>query len=128
MQRLFSMFPLGAPGAALFVLRLAVAATLLIDGTAHWTLVTSHWTLIPVVLTAACVCLGLVTPFCASLCCLMEFCALSVTGGQDIFHLVISILISAALAILGPGAYSVDALIFGRKLLTVASRHRPDSE
>jgi hypothetical protein len=58
----------------------------------------------------------------------MEFCALSVTGGQDIFHLVISILISAALAILGPGAYSVDALIFGRKLLTVASRHRPDSE
>jgi len=29
---------------------------------------------------------------------------------------------------LGPGAYSVDALIFGRKLLTVASRHRPDSE
>jgi hypothetical protein len=58
----------------------------------------------------------------------MEFCALSVTGGQDIFHLVISILISAALAILGPGAYSVDALIFGRKLLTVASRRRPDSE
>jgi uncharacterized membrane protein YphA (DoxX/SURF4 family) len=58
----------------------------------------------------------------------MEFCALSVTGGQDIFHLVISILISAALAILGPGAYSVDARIFGRKLLTVPSRHRPDFE
>ena len=47
---------------------------------------------------------------------------------RQIFHLVISILISAALAILGPGAYSVDARIFGRKLLTVPSRHRPDSE
>ena len=122
------MFPLGAPGAALFVLRLAVAGTLFIDGTVHWTLVTSLWTLVPIVLTAACVCFGLVTPLCASLCCLMEFCTLTVTGGQEIFHLVISILISAALAILGPGAYSVDAQIFGRKLLTVPPRHRPDSE
>jgi hypothetical protein len=58
----------------------------------------------------------------------MEFGAFSVTGGQEIFHLVISISISAALAILGPGAYSVDARIFGRKLLTVPPRHRPDSE
>jgi hypothetical protein len=58
----------------------------------------------------------------------MEFCTLAVTGGQEIFHLVISILISAALAILGPGAYSVDARIFGRKLLRVPPRHRSDSE
>lgn len=122
------MFPLGAPGAALLVLRLAVAATLLIDGTAHWTLVTSLWRLVPVLLAVACLCVGLLTPFYASLSCLIELCTLAVVRGQDIFHLFISILISAALAILGPGAYSVDAQIFGRKLLTVPSRHRPPSE
>jgi uncharacterized membrane protein YphA (DoxX/SURF4 family) len=122
------MFPLGAPGAALVIMRFAVAATLLIDGTAHWTLVTSLWLLIPIILTAACLCLGLVTPLCASLCCLMELYAVAVEEGQGIFHLVVSISISTALAILGPGAYSVDARIFGRKLLTVPSRHQPHSE
>ena len=128
MQRLFSIFPSGVPGAALFVLRVSVAATLLEDRTGHWTLVTSLWMLLPIILTATCLCLGLLTPICASLCCLMEFYSLTITGGQDMFHLVISILTSAALATLGPGAYSVDARIFGRRLLTVPPRQRHHSD
>lgn len=127
MQRLFYMFPLGAPGVALFVLRVCVAATLLVDGTAHWTHVTSLWMLVPMALTAICLCLGLLTPCCAFLSCLIEFCTLTLAGRQDMLRLVISILTSAALALLGPGAYSVDSRIFGRRLLNVPPRQRPQS-
>jgi hypothetical protein len=122
------MFPAGAPGAALFVLRVSVAASLLVDGTAHWALVTSLWILLPIALTALCLCLGLLTPYSASLCCLIELSALTIVAGQDRFHLVIAILTSAVLAILGPGAFSVDARIFGRRLLTVPPRPRPHSD
>jgi uncharacterized membrane protein YphA (DoxX/SURF4 family) len=123
-QRLFSMFASGVPGAALFVLRVSVAATLLEDGTGHGTPVTSLWMLLPIILTATFLCLGLLTPICASLCCLMEFYSLTISGGQDMFHLVMSILTSAVLAMLGPGAYSVDGRIFGRRLLIVPPRQR----
>jgi uncharacterized membrane protein YphA (DoxX/SURF4 family) len=122
------MFPSGVQGAALFILRVSVAATLLEDGTGHWIPVASLWLLLPIILTATCLCLGLLTPICASLCCLIEFYSLTTTGGQDIFHLAISILTSAVLATLGPGAYSVDARIFGRRLLTVPLRQRSQSD
>ena len=122
------MFPSRVQGAALLVLRVSVAATLLEDGTGHWTLVTSLWMLLPVILTATCLCLGLLTPICASFCCLMEFYSLTITGRQDMFHLVTSILTSAVLATLGPGAYSVDARIFGRRLLTVPPRQLHHSD
>lgn len=127
-QRLFSMFPIGAPGAALFVLRISVGATLLVDGTIHCVLVTSLWVLLPVALTATCLCLGFLTPYCAALCGLMELYTLTVAGGHDSFNLVISVLTSVVLAILGPGAYSVDARIFGRRLLAVPPRQRPRSD
>jgi hypothetical protein len=42
-----------------------------------------------------------------------------VTGGTNEFHLAVSILNAAILAVLGPGAYSVDARIFGRRILDV---------
>jgi hypothetical protein len=42
-----------------------------------------------------------------------------VIGGANEFHLAISILNAAILAVLGPGAYSIDARIFGRRILDV---------
>jgi uncharacterized membrane protein YphA (DoxX/SURF4 family) len=127
-QRLFSMFPTGPVGIALLVLRILVAATLLVDGSAQWTLVTSLWTLLLFVIPAAALCCGFLTPCCATFCCIEELGALWVTGGQNQshhFHLVLASLTGAVLAILGPGAYSIDARIFGRRLLTVPSGKKP---
>jgi hypothetical protein len=121
-QRLFSMFPTGMAGAALFVLRFAVVASLLVDGTAHWALVTSAWILSVLVLVGIFLCLGLLTPYCAVLGCLIQLGVLLLTGSQNTFDLVISILNSGVLAVLGPGAYSIDARLFGRRLLTVPPR------
>lgn len=122
------MFPLGAPGVALLVLRVCVAATLVADGTDYGGRVTSFWMLCPIVLTSVCLCFGFLTPYCAALSCLMEFRAYAIHAGPDIFHVVISVLTSAVLAILGPGGYSIDARIFGRRLLSLPPRqfHHPD--
>lgn len=116
------MFPTGMAGAALFVLRFAVVASLLVDGTAHWALVTSAWILSALVLVAIFLCLGLLTPYCAVLGCVVQVGVLFLDASQNTFHLVISILNSGALAVLGPGAYSIDARLFGRRLLTVPTR------
>ncbi len=40
------------------------------------------------------------------------------------FHVVLAVLV-AGIAMLGPGAWSVDARFFGRKRFEVNGRHRP---
>jgi hypothetical protein len=42
--------------------------------------------------------------------------------------LVITIIDAAALALLGPGAYSLDALRFGRRVVLAESRRDRDSK
>jgi uncharacterized membrane protein YphA (DoxX/SURF4 family) len=116
------MFPTGAPGAALFVLRISVAATLVVDGTTHWTLVNSFWHLLGFAALVIFLCVGFLTPYCSVLCCLMLLHVLLVSSGNNQLHLVISVLISGTLGVMGPGAYSVDARIFGRRLITVPPR------
>jgi len=113
------MFPTGMAGAALLVLRVTVAATLVFDGTAHWALATSFWILLGFAVPAMLLCLGFLTPYCSVLSCLLQLAVLLITGSQNEFNLAISILNSGILAILGPGAYSIDAHIFGRRLLIV---------
>jgi len=118
------MFPVGTAGAALLVLRISVAATLLANGAARWPpLTTPSWIPLSLALLAICLCLGLFTPYCSAVVCLIQ-AYLLLGGGRDEFHLAISILDSGVLAVLGPGAYSSDARIFGRKRLTLPSRRK----
>jgi uncharacterized membrane protein YphA (DoxX/SURF4 family) len=114
------MFPTGSAGAALLVLRISVGATLVADGTAHWP--TALSIIVGLCLPAACLCIGLFTPYAAALSCIIQVGDLAVFRGDDWFHFVIFILESGVLAVLGPGAYSVDALIFGRRRLIVPPR------
>jgi hypothetical protein len=121
-QRLFSMFPAGRAGIALLLLRIAAVTTLIVDGTANWASVTSCWILIVFLLPAFSLIVGLLTPYGAMVCCLVQLVVLFKTGGCNSFHLAMSILSSGAIALLGPGAYSVDARMFGRQILIVPSR------
>jgi uncharacterized membrane protein YphA (DoxX/SURF4 family) len=119
------MFPTGPAGFALLVLRILVAAMVLVDGTAQTAWMTSLWTQLSFGILAAALGAGFLTPYCASFCSLEELIALWMTGGHNEFHLILASLTSVVLAILGPGAYSVDARIFGRRLLTVPSSKKP---
>jgi hypothetical protein len=120
------MFPTGAAGVALLLLRGSVATTILIDATSRWAVV-SFWISIAFVLLTTFLCLGFLTPYCCTLCCLIEV-AILFTGSQIEFHLIVAILNGAAVAMLGPGAYSLDARIFGRRIVSVPARKTPDSD
>jgi uncharacterized membrane protein YphA (DoxX/SURF4 family) len=116
------MFPTGTAGAALLLLRISVATTLVVDGTGHWALMNSFWMLPAFLLPALFLCIGFLTPYASILCCLIQLAVLLLTGGENGFHLAISILNSGIVGLLGPGAYSIDAYLFGRRILNVPPR------
>lgn len=117
------MFPTGAAGVALLILRLSAAAVLLAHGAARPFLATS-FTLLVLALPACALCLGFITPYASGLTCLIELAAVIGAGDQSAFLMIISILNTAAVGMLGPGAYSLDAWIFGRKIINFPTHDR----
>ncbi len=113
------MFPTGSAGVALVVLRFSVAIRLFVDASAGWPAGSVHLLVAIAALATLCLFVGLLTPYSAAVCCLLE-CALLVTAGApNRFPLGMSALTAAVVGMLGPGAYSVDARLFGRQLITI---------
>jgi hypothetical protein len=113
--RLFSVFPTGAPGIALLILRVALAAAIL-DGCFD----AINLAVLPLVCLALAaqsllLCLGLLTPVVSVIACAFELTALFVRGHIDARFIALSSLNAAVIALLGPGAYSLDARRFGRR-------------
>ena len=126
MQRLFSLFPPGWPGIGLLALRISVAAGCLLayiqcETRAAWVLPT----LIPM---SACLCAGALTPLAAVLAVALELTAAANLRVNGAGLVVITIIDAAALALLGPGAYSLDALRFGRRVIFAESWRYGDSK
>lgn len=118
MQRLFSMFPRGAPGIALVVLRLAVAATLWTGGPVAC-LSPAGMTL-ALILIGVPLSLGLVTPAAAVMCATLHGASLACSDLEHVLSAIIAIANASALALLGPGAYSIDCRLFGRRVFVVS--------
>lgn len=122
MQRLYSLFPHGLPGLGLIGLRLAVALSLREhDPAAYWPDAASalHW-------LAAAIGLGLIggvlTPWLsllsvASIC--VGWCLGAWAWSPGALALALA---GLALSLLGPGAYSLDAHLFGRRVLRLPER------
>jgi hypothetical protein len=131
-QRLFTTFPSGAPGFGLLLLRLAVAAVLaehagacLFDPGAS-----SGASIVGILAAAAAMllALGFLTP-------LSGVAAVVIAAGLALGVLPLPsrnafgagattfavTLAAAALAFLGPGGFSVDAALFGRREITIPS-------
>src|ERR1700743_2279178 len=107
-QRLFSIFPTGSAGIALMVLRSIVALTIVMDASQHWSLA-SEWMIDGLVaLIALGLLLGFLTPYCGTLASLIELILLVVSGAASRFPLAMSALTAVTVAVLGPGAYSLD--------------------
>ena len=130
MQRLFTTFPSGGPGFGLLLLRLAVAVVLADHGAASLFDVTPSagaWVVGALAAVAAVlVALGLLTPLSgAAAAAIAAGLALSVLPspsrnaigmGATAFAVALA---AAALAFIGPGAFSVDAALFGRREITI---------
>jgi uncharacterized membrane protein YphA (DoxX/SURF4 family) len=119
MQRLYSTFPNYLPGAGLFLVRIAIGLPMLIGnrplcGFLHAEIV-GHDTGVAL---ATLLIAGLWTPIAAIFMAVLEFWPMLCTQSLDVDHIVIG-LVAVGLAMLGPGAWSLDAVIFGRKRIDV---------
>ncbi|HEU4413503.1 MAG TPA: hypothetical protein VFT65_01875 [Candidatus Angelobacter sp.] len=117
MQRLFSSFANGWPGKGLLLQRFLIAAILLHSAISH------IGQPIPLTLTvlemlaagAAILALaGLWTPVVGTLIFLLEIVIASFFAASPLVHVMVAT-IGATLAMIGPGAWSVDARRYGRK-------------
>jgi putative oxidoreductase len=116
-QRLFSTFADGWPGAGLLLLRLIAAVGLLYLGIGSARSATDVAQAIPPIIAAASgllFVLGLFTPFAGILAAIIEaWMAFSHPG--YIWPQIALAGLSLSVAMIGPGAWSIDARMFGRK-------------
>ena len=123
MQRLFTMFPDGWPGAGLFLLRLAAAIPLLIGATSGFFGVAQNGLYAKYIAmgVGSLMLAGLWTPVVGALQAIIEvWFGFSQGGGADV-HLLLAAL-GVSLVMLGPGAWSLDARLFGRKRIDIRTR------
>jgi hypothetical protein len=110
----FSIFPNGARGAALLLLRISAAALLAVGFNR---LELSAWVVAGLFVVGAALLAGLCTRLAAVICTILATAAFFRIGGTLNWLIGLQALNAAALAILGAGAYSIDARLFGRRVI-----------
>jgi hypothetical protein len=116
MQRLFGSFPNRGAGLALIILRLAVAVALvsgarLCPGPAAEVLIALSW------IAAVLMVVGWFTPLVAGSAVLVSLSTFWFCREPAVNALMIAV--SVSIGLLGAGAYSVDARLYGRRRLVV---------
>ena len=122
MQRLFSTFPNGWPGRGLLLLRICLATSLIYFAVLGLSATRLQTIGLAQNLIAAVggifMLVGLWTPLMGSLVALNEISMAlpyySRVRGDMLIHLFLAI-VAVSVAMLGPGAWSIDARVFGRK-------------
>jgi hypothetical protein len=115
MQRLYPIFPTGWPGLGLALLRVAVSVHLFALAAIHDRGPLADAALI---LPGGLLLLGLLTPLASGIALLAEL-TVTALGSAWTLSAVLLLADPVLLLLLGPGAYSCDARLFGRRLLTL---------
>jgi uncharacterized membrane protein YphA (DoxX/SURF4 family) len=136
LQKLFSTFPEGWPGLGLILMRLAVALSAIVQGMG--TLIESptqifSWAIGPLeILVGTALLIGFLTPIAgaaASLGNLAIGVSWFLTSGENAHDKAVAaiylVVMSIAITLLGPGAFSLDARLFGRREIIIPEAPRP---
>jgi uncharacterized membrane protein YphA (DoxX/SURF4 family) len=137
LQRLFSTFPSGWPGVGLFLLRVAIGMTAVIQGGGYLTdrvnQTVELWVVgLMMIASGGALLVGFLTPVASIL------VALGTIGiaflwfpppAPNLFNTplpaVLVVIVATAIAFLGPGTASVDRRLFGRREIIIPHTSRP---
>jgi uncharacterized membrane protein YphA (DoxX/SURF4 family) len=147
LQARFSSFPSGLPGSGLCVLRVGLATYVVARGAAVAALLAAATDLptaaigiagVMWLLSGGCIAAGFLTPVVQLLVASTELAAIglqwwatgsAVTLVDSSIEDLLALMMAVSLALLGPGAYSIDARLFGRREITIPRLvHRSTSE
>lgn len=124
MRRLYSTFAGGWPGIGLILMRLVVGFALVSSaGSALLSSPAIPVTVLSVLLVAAAILLiiGLFSPIVGTVVALIETCRFVTIPEDRLVYLLVATF-GAALAMLGPGLWSIDARLFGWKRIEPSPR------
>ncbi|HEX8894101.1 MAG TPA: hypothetical protein VF783_12295 [Terriglobales bacterium] len=111
------MFPAGAPGLGLLILRLGIAGMVLRSTMLKPKVSIPLWATTLVIVIAISLCIGALTHFGCIASVLADMAMMFCGIEQDRLELTFWFFVTSALFLLGPGAYSVDCHLFGRRLI-----------
>jgi hypothetical protein len=111
------MFPAGAAGWGLLLLRLCAAGMLFRNCILDATVSIPTWEIAGVIILAGAFLLGVFTPVTCCLSALLQIFVLLRAHEPNPLHFVFSFCVTAALFLVGPGAFSLDSRLFGRRLI-----------
>jgi len=121
---LFSTFPHGSPGFGLLILRAALGLTVLFQSARQLFEFTDsaflNWFAgFFAVAAGVFLLVGFLTPVISTI--ILAAAILSLAAGQNsgVIIEIYAIILSAAVALLGPGAFSLDARLFGRREIVI---------
>jgi hypothetical protein len=120
MQRLFSTFPTGTPGLGLLVLRLAIAGALLmhaapLQDAREYAVEAGVCAVLAAIIAA-----GFLTPLAAMQAAIVCGIGLYTGHSRNPAEDVLAISVAIALGLIGAGAYSIDARLYGRRQIRIS--------
>jgi hypothetical protein len=119
------MFPQGGPGIGLLLLRTAAAGMFALNLTHRFNFSSNalYWFVVLLIgLVSISLLLGFLTPILTLIACITAAGNLMLADPTIDVVYIFQVLASAALFFLGPGAYSVDARLFGLRVTVVPPR------